>query len=486
MDQLQTTDATTDSTALTTVGADALDAAAGATPGADDGANSDALAITELSAEGDLSALLESIPADDKDIEAQSTAPMYQDVVRQRGELRTLAEVIRELQPLTAYRDFGKPDYVQGRLEALDALFSPVLDENNQPLRDPKTQTTFYSTAPGLLAIEKGSPGFCEQAFADLCAMQFPNGSGALETLGSQYLRYLKLDPIRLTDYRNIDKLLTAADINVDVEELVDIPTDYHAAYRTILPEVRAQWSKYSEAGRAQLLQQAKRELDRIDSDKAKALEESKRDAYELAQYHGLVREEQGKFLDTFRRENFTKIDASLSKQIKFSDDPIRNTVMQGAVGAVLANIIDPEFNFISIEKTLKALNIVLPTEFFQNLELFNVNANEYVALKLADETDRSLAALEKAQNAAGRVLAKLATIQIAVAKAMGGTVLEQAIKTGTAVQAAATGRESIGAGGGDTAQQATPPTGIVPGSPEWQKFYANLYIQQQRNVAAA
>lgn len=486
-DELQT-DATSDSIALETVGTSFLTDDAGATPGADTGANSDAAVLAELG-DSDLSAILDAIPVDDTDIAAQSTAPMYKDVIAQRAQLRTLSNTVRELQPLTAYRDFGEPDYVRGRLEALDSLFSPILDKaTGQPLRDPQTQTTYYTTRPFFEALEKESEGICEQAFADLCAMQFPNAKGQMESLGTQYLHYLKLDPTRLTDYINIDKLLSQSTTAVTLDELVDVPADYHAAYRTILPEVRAQWATYSEAGKAQLLQQAKRELDRIESDKAKETETARRDAYELAQYHGRVQEARNKYFDQVRRERFTAASQSLAKQIRFSDDPKRNLVMHGATIAVLANVLDPEFRFVSESTALKALDIKLSKEFLEQIDIFNATAHEYVALLMANEKGRAEDELEKNHKAGNRIMAKLAVIQLEVAKAMGGTVLEQANKTATAVDAAASGRESAAAAA--TAAAAGDlgilPPGIRPGTPEADKYWAQQFQERSRNVAAA
>lgn len=487
MDTLQT-QATDDSasTALVTDGT-VVDSTAGASAGADIDANGDATAIAELG-DADLTTLLDAIPADDTDIAAQVNAPMYKDVVAQRTQLRTLASTVRELQPLTIYRDLGEPDYVRGRLEALDAMFSPVLDRTtNQPLRDPKTGTTYYTTRPFFEAQEKESDGFCMQAFADLGTMEFPNGTGVMESLYKQYLRYLNLDPARILDYQNIDKLLAETNAAVSLDELVNIPTDYHEAYRLIPASVRATWATIKEGDRALLLQEYKSKIDEKATKAVEAKERANRDAYELAQYHGRVAEARVKFFDTVRRERFTAISESLSKQVKFSDDPVRNAVLHGATIAVLANVLDPELRFVSENTTLKALNIKLPQDFLNQIKIFNAAANEYVALDMADEKGRAVGELEKANKAANRIMAKLAVIQLDVAKAMGGTVLEGVNKQNAATSTAAQGRESVTANAvtATTEGGGILPPGMRPDSPEAAKFFAENYRERMRNVAA-
>jgi hypothetical protein len=354
-------------------------------------------------------------------------------------------------------------------MEIANLLYSPLLDpRTGRPVVDPNTGTEYISTVPLLQYLDEKSPGMPEQLMTDLLEFQPTDEQGRLTPkLSHQVLTYWGLDPARIKDYRNIDQLVASTGSAITAEELADIPPQFHQAYRNLLPSVRDAWPAYSEADQLMLLQREQRNIDRDARDTERDEQDKQMNAYQQQQYRALVHQEQRKYFDTVRRERFASIAEKLSTQITFSADPATNAVMHGAVGTVLANLIDPELRFVS-EGLLSALNVKLDHTFDEALNAFNTNAEKKVALEMAGDLVQAGQVGDRSNAAANLLTTKLGIIALKVARAMGGQQAAAAAASGQAIDNAAISRPTAGNGTSPNGQQTgILPPHIRPGTPE-------------------
>lgn len=422
--------------------------------------------------------IIDKIPDNDDDL-AQPTFPHVEGLKEQRQQLRVLKAAIKELQAsqslLPAYQELGDVDAIKPAIELQNLLYSPMIDpRTQQPIIDQATGTSYVTTKPFVEYLDAESPGMPEQLLVDLLDFQPTDENGMRgEKLSKQVLRHWGLDPARIDQYRNIDKLVATSSGAVTAEELKDILPEFHDAYRNLPPSIRDAWPVYSEADQMVMLRREKDALDRVVKDKEREERDREREAAEIQQYRALVAQEQDKYIDTVRHERFASIADQLSKQVTFSTDAATNAVMHGAVGTVLWNLIDPPGRFVS-EGLLTALGVKLDHTFDEALNAFNANAAEYVAQAMQGDSVRASSAQTKANSAANLLTTKLGTIALKVAKAMGGQQQAAATQQGQALGAAATSRPTAGNGTSPNGQpQGILPPHIRPGTPEAARWLA-------------
>lgn len=426
--------------------------------------------------------VIQAIPADDNDLKDQLEQRHAQSLIQTRGQLRVLSKALRDAHNAKkAYSELGELDSIKPQLELANLLFSPVVDPaTNKPVYDPETQTPYVDPRPFVEYLDEYSPGMPEQLLATLLEYRTQVGVDPstnrpiMDTLANQVFRQWGLDPRRLVDYQNIDKLAPVSSA-VTATELEEIPKEFHEAYKSIPPSIRNAWAAYDEPDQLRMLhdykdQQASKEFQhRVEErDKQQA-------AMDTARFQAAVAMEQGKYFETVRRERFGAIANSLNSQVKFSDDPATNTIMHGAVGAVLASLIDPELRFVS-EPALKALGITLDHTFDEALDKFNSNANDKVALEMSGDTVRAGKAQNDAKNAADQVAAKLTTIALKLVTKMGGQMATAAKAQGNALASANAVRPTSGNGSAPNLSQGVLPAGVSPGSPEARRFWAESF----------
>lgn len=421
--------------------------------------------------------IIQSIPDTDDDLQAP-TFQHVQGLQEQRKQLRVLRDAVREMQPaqerLKAYQGLGEPTAIRSAVDLLNLLYSPVLDKNGEAVTDPATQTTYVTTKPWLDYLDEHSPGMPEQLLVDLLDFAPRDENGQLTPkLKYQVLRWWQLDPARIDDYRNIDKHPSFISRAVTKEELADIPPEFHDAYRNLPPSVRNAWAAYDDADQQVLLRNEKDRLD--NSNWRQQQEESVRQQKEreTQEYLAILNQEQARYFAVVRQERFASIAKALHDQIIFSTEPTTNAVMHGAVGTVLANLIDPDLRFVSTN-LLTALGVKLDHTFDAALNDFNVNGRDYVAQALQGDEVRAGQAQERANAAANLLTTKLGIIALKVAKAMGGQQQAAAAAQGNALAAATTGRPGVGNGTSPNgSEQGILPAHIRPGSPEATRYLA-------------
>jgi len=474
----ETTPTSDTSTALAPAAESAPDitGAGAASSGGDNGAVQQVAqqAADQAGAADPIEQALTSIPADDNDLNAYQGQPHYQALTGQRNQLRVLSDAIRELQPLKIYQEFGNPDVVKSRLQIAQLLYKPAVDRNGRPIRDPNTQATRIDTRAFVEHIDKTSPGLPEQLLTDLLAHSTENEHGQPEPLVSQMFRFYKMDFRRLKDYQNIDSLVTRVTGTVTPEELAEIPSEYHSAYRSIPPSIRAAWKSYDEADQARMLEDYKDKLEAKQfQDNQRKLDEQRR-AQEDAEHAQLVFDETEKYLNTVRRERTATLIQQLSQQITYSTDPATNKVMLGSLAATMAQLLDPSWRFVVEEEVLGPLGLKLDHTFDAALQKFDQAAYDSVAHRLAGATGPAEDARMESVGAANQLMAKIAVFALKVALKQGATQAEKAAQTAAQLAAATTaslniGQQPPGNGNGN----AVLPAGIQPGSREAADYFA-------------
>lgn len=374
---------------------------------------------------------LAGIPADDNDLTTIADQTQQQRFRDLRGQLRVLGDAVRELQPLRVYQQYGDPRAVESRLNLAKLLYSPVM-QNGRPVRDPNTQTTRITTKPFVDYLDRTSPGLPEQLLVDLLALETENERGVKEPLINQVFSFYKLDFNRLTEYQTIDARIARTSGTVTPEELAEIPTQYHAAYRSIPPSIRAAWASYDKADQDRMLEDYKARLEADAREQRRAEEDQRREAADRAAYANLVATRQAEYFAEVRQDRANSLIQSLAQQVTFSTDPNTNKVLIGSLAATMSQLLDRDWRFVVEQSVLAPLNLKLDRRFDEALDKFESSAAESVALELSGNTDRARDTRDDSVSAANQLMAQIAIFALKVAKAQGATVVEKA-----AVQAA-------------------------------------------------
>lgn len=475
MDDLTPTDDT--STALTPAVDSAVQPTDAATPGGDEGVAQVAqTALDQASGQtaDPIAEALSAIPADDNDLTAIVDAAQRQTITGMRGQLRVLGDAVRELQPLRVYQQYGDPQAVESRLQLAKLLYTPVRGSDGKPVRDPNTQTIRITTKPFVEYIDKASPGLPEQLLVDLLALETENEHNVKEPLVNQVFRFYKLDPQRLPQYQNIDKLIARSSAAVTLEELAEIPSEYHDAYRSIPPSIRAAWASYEKPDQDRMLEDYKGKLDDAKFKEDQRREAEARKAREDAEYAAHVATKQDQYLSTVRRERTAALVQSLTQQVTFSADANTNKVMVGQLVSTMAQLLDPSWRFVAEENVLAPLGLKLDHTFDEALARFEENANESVALELSGNTDRATDARATATSAANQLMARIAIYALKVARAQGATVVERAATQAAQLAAATAVRPGPGNGQVAPTNGRVLPEGMMPGTDEAATWLAN------------
>lgn len=468
------------STALTpAVGANT---APPATPGGDTGVAQVAQQALDQSTTGQVAttdtdpieAALGALPADDNDLASIPTEQHRQALTSLRGQLRTIGAAYRQLKPLEIYQKYGTPQVVENRLRLAQLLYTPVKGRDGQPVRDPNTQTVRITTRPFVEYLDKSSPGLPEQLLVDLLALSTENpdkldanGDPVKEPLVNQVFAFYKLDFNRLPEYQNIDAQIVRSSGAVTPEELAEIPSEYHAAYRIIPPSIRAAWAGYEEADRTRMLEDYKAKLESADREKRLA-EKERRDAERDRQaYANLVATKQNEYFATVRQERAASLIQSLTPQITFSADANLNKVMVGSLVSTMAQLLDRDWRFVVEDNVLAPLGLKLNGTFDEALSSFEENAAESVALELSGNPDRARDARDLSVTAANQLMAQLGIFILKVAKAQGATIVERAAVQAANLTGATVARPGMPNAGVVAGNGRVLPEGVRPGTPE-------------------
>lgn len=410
----------------------------------------------------DLQAIFSSIPADDTDL--TETDPHYQAMVAQRGNLRTLSAAFKELEPLRGYSELGPISTIQPKVELANKLYSPLVDAQGQPVLDPATRLPHVTTLPFIEYLDEKSPGMPEQLLADLLDFETADAVGTRRKMSLQVLDYWDK---RYPEWwkRRYGSQITPISTGITEDELADVPKQYHEGYRLIPPSIRHALAAYDDADRTRLLEDYQAKADSAKASIATAEADKQREFEDAQRLQVHVFTKQREYLQTIRQERFTALSQSLVKRFAFSDDAVINTVMHGVLGTALANLTDPDVDFIGKEKILAPLGLSLDQKFQSALNAFYVNAANKVAYEIAGDEVQASNSEREANAAADQLSARLAVIAIAIAAKMGSKQAEEAAKLSASLGNQA--RPTPGTSAPPIPKVGNLPDNMRPGSPE-------------------
>ena len=430
-----------------------------------------------------LDEVMGAIPENDDDLAQLRDVP--EAIRNQRQQIRVLGSAIKELNPLSPYKDLvskGTPEVITSRLETFDKFFTPAIDPyTQQPKRDERTGAPLYDTTPFWEQMNSQQPGSVEQATRDL--LYFPlhddqgnpvidPKTGKQETMLRAVFRDLGLDPDRREEYQNIDKLIAGTG-NITPEELESIPAEHREAFKQLPAKVRdALWDEDVDTRNWHLARETERlQTKQAEQRAAQAKEaESAKQQQVIAEY---VEGEQGKYLSQQRQEGYQAIYDDLASKVTFSTDSAENNLMLGLSCLLPTALIDPELRF-GTEKILNSLGIQLSTDFDQALNAATENSKNYKAWELAGLKVQADRAKSDAYGPTQLVRAKLASIAQAVAAKLGAQKATRAKENGNLLTQANQTRPVLSATSTTERTPSMLPPGVAPDSPE-----ANALIWQ-------
>jgi hypothetical protein len=421
---------------------------------------------------------VDQLPADDSDLAAPNF-PHAQGLRDQRQQIRTLNKALKEhqqaLQQWQAYSEsLGNPESLQGAVQLRDLLYSPLTDNQGYFILDPKTQTPYITTVPYLEYLDEVSPGMPEQLLTDLLGFQ-PLDERGQRTLPmyQQVLNYWDAKNPGWWKQRYGVSDTPSPTTAVSPQELNDIPPEYHAAYKQLPVSIRNAWVAFDEADQIAMLHREQQNLER-DQREVQLSQQAQQQAENERQQHAVyLAEQQAAYFDQVRRERFTVIAQQLAQQLTFSPDAATDAVMRGSVLTLMANLLNPDWHFVSAE-ALRAMNIQLGQQFDAALNSFDANANNYVAFTLAGDMGQATTAQERANDAANFLTTRLGVIALQVAKKMGAQQRAAASTQAGRLAGATTTLPSAGNGTSPNGQHSgILPPGMTPGSADAARWLA-------------
>lgn len=420
--------------------------------------------------------ILSSLPENDDDLNDPTVQGA--DIRREmRSQMRVLADSLKTLRPLEGYAPLaGKatPEIVQSRMEMFSGLFAPVLNPlTQQPERDPATGYELYTTKPFIEKANEMNPGLPEQLMADLSQFQVKNGrTGQEEALWQTFMRdALGLDPGKLTDYRNIDKLVAGSSAAITPEELNAIPEQYRDAYKNLPASVRDNLLGMDAEARDYFLAREQREFQRQQTEQQQAEVTKQQEAAKVAEIQQWLTTEQDKYIASRRQEGYAEIRNDLASQVTFSGDEKTNEIMLGIAALLPTALIDPDLGF-GTEPLLKALGVELKG-FYDTANTVMSSLKAYKAHELGGMKLQAEQAMTAAYGPEAQMKAKLADIALKTAIALGAQRQTKATQQQKLLATATGGRPTPTATGGMPDAQSLLPAGVRGDSAEANRLLA-------------
>lgn len=413
------------------------------------------------------------VPENDDDLKGQENNPHVQAVIQLRQELRARDQRLDTYKPLDQWKDIatsiGDPALAQSAHELVNAIHTPVSAAERSQF------PSGFTTRPFLDRIDSESPGTASQFFRDLVRYPDVDPQGRPSTVNREWLRDQGIDPDRMQEYRDIDKLRASSGV-VTAADLAKIPEPYHEAFKSMSQAAQEDILDQMEDSPAlaeEHLRIAQRALasERFEQEQkdreAQAKEEKERQLHERIQ--------------TTVQEDITAEVRSLSDSIHqslsaltFSSDPTINDLEKSKILSTIATLQNPAYRFVA-ENALKAVGA--------SLDGFDELANRWLERRSAYKTFEAMGdkwqanrALSEATLAHQQLLVRLNDYAMRLAKAGGDRAAAAAGQVETALSAAS-GR-FVPNGNGNSQQGFQNPYEQNPhpfGSPEYYKFIKDV-----------
>ena len=434
-------------------------------------ATAEAQTSTQQEAPADV---LEGLPSlEELKAQAAQKVPMAQGLYNVRAELERVRPILKEYETLDPWKPvattIGDPALAQSAHELVSAIHTPVSFEERSEF------PSGFTTRPFLDKIDAESPGTARQIFSDLLRYPDVDPSGRESTVVREFLRDLGLDPDKVEDYRNIDKLRASSGV-VTAADLAKIPEPYHEAFKSMSQAAQEDILDQMEDSPAlaeEHLRIAQRALasERFEQEQkdreAQAKEEKERQLHERIQ--------------TTVQEDITAEVRSLSDSIHqslsaltFSSDPTVNDLEKSKILSTIATLQNPAYRFVA-EGALKAVGA--------SLDGFDELANRWLERRSAYKTFEATGdkwqanrALSEATLARQQLLVRLNDYAMRLAKAGGDRAAAAAGQVETALSAASGRFVPTGNGNGQQGFQNPYEQNPHPfGSPEYYKFIKDV-----------
>lgn len=214
-------------------------------------------------------------------------------------------------------------DEVQSKIGLADSLFAPVTDENGQLITDDMGLPQ-YTAEPFVNTLLEQSPN----TLAEIIWRSFDQPVSDSETFGHWLMKErLGLDPALLSTYQQIrtpqDAVpYIAAATGLDPAELDIIDAQYHDAYKSLTPELRAEVQAMTDIAREQYLAERAELLETRkfrEEQKARVAQEEQQ---RQAQWQQQIHQHAEKTIEEVRNRSIQAQYELLKQKANFSSEP--------------------------------------------------------------------------------------------------------------------------------------------------------------------
>lgn len=267
-------------------------------------------------------AAFEELPGEERASNWKQLRNAFADAKRQIAELQAAPS---EAAPLD--------EEVQSKVSLADSLFAPLTDANGEPVLDDMGLPQ-YTSQPFIDTLVEQSPN----TLAEILWRSFDEPVSDSETFGHWLMRErLGLDPAMLDTYQQIRNSQDAvkyisASTGIDPAELESVPEQYHAAYKSLTPELRAEVQAMGDIAREQYLAE-RAEL--LETRKFREEQQARAQQEEQArqqQWQQQVQQRGEQIIDEVRERSIKAQYDTLKQKAIFSQDESVNTAVHDEI----------------------------------------------------------------------------------------------------------------------------------------------------------
>jgi hypothetical protein len=414
---------------------------------------------------------------------AEQKIPHAAALARLRPAYEGLKTQLSEYQSLEPWKQvattIGDPALAQSAHELVSAIHTPSQDFQNYP--------GGYDPTPFLQQIDEQSPGTAATMFSALLRFPDVDPQGGRSTVVREFLRDIGLDPDRMQDYREIDKLRASSGV-VTAEDLAKVPESYRDAFKGMSQRAQDEVLDLLDDSPV-FAEEILRNAERARASERFEQEQKDREAQAQRQQETEMRQR----IESSVQNDITaevkslsdSIHQSLSSQWKPSADDTQNSLEYAKILSTIATLQNPAYRFVA-EQALKAVGVDL-TGFDELANRWLERRSAYVTFNETGDKWQAQRALSDATLARQQMLVKLNDFALRLAKA-GGDRLQSAASQTAQSLAAASGRfvpngNSNGAQGGFQNPYAQNPHPV--GTQEYYAFNRNIDKQYKLDNAS-
>jgi len=419
------------------------------------------------------------VPENDDDLKGKENDPQVQAIIQMRSELRERNSRLDSYKPLEPWKEvaesIGDPTIAKSSYELVSSIHTPSAENPSG-----------FTSRPFLERLEAESPGTLDQIFADALVITVPDANGNPSTVVRELYRSHGLDPDRIDDYRNIDKLRASG--VVTAEDLGKVPEKYHEAFKSMSQDARedlldmlAQKPLVAD----EVLRNAQRALatekfEQEQTERQKAAQEAAETKFQsdLAQ---TIEQDQVSETASIR----DSIHQHLSSQFTFSSDPTVNELEHTKILSLIGNLQSPfpVYREMAV-KALKAVGVE-PNGFDELANRWSDRRAAYKQFEAMGDKMQAARALSESTAAKQQILAKVNDYALRLAKASGERAATAAAQQGS--QLAAAQARFVPSGTGQAQQGLQNPYSQNPHPIGSQEYYAfNRKVDKEYSLTNA